>query len=168
MSPTTVDRLKSLPLTIVLTILIWMYAEAKFTATGDARLSLRPIAPNGDLALRVFDAAENRYIPVINVVASLQGPTNQITMLEQETEPLQLMFTRPASSLTPGTLVTVDTVSLLNSNSDLRKRELTVTSAIPPKVQLEVDHLEQVTRPVEFRPQVAVDPHHRPGPTRRP
>ncbi len=157
MSPTTVDRLKSLPLTIVLTILIWMYAEAKFTATGDARLSLRPIAPNGDLALRVFDPAQNRFIPVINVVASLQGPTNQITILQQETEPLQLTFTRPASSLSPGTPVTVDTVALLNSNSNLRKRELTVTSANPPKVQLEVDHLEQVTRPVEFRPQVAVD-----------
>ena len=157
MSPTTVDRLKSLPLTIVLTILIWMYAEAKFTATGDARLSLRPIAPNGDLALRVFDPAQNRFIPVINVVASLQGPTNQITILQQETEPPQLTFTRPASSLAPGTLVTVDTVSLLNSNSYLRKRELTVTSANPPKVQLEVDRLEQVTRPVEFHPQVAVD-----------
>ncbi|MGN6368046.1 MAG: hypothetical protein ACTHN5_07285 [Phycisphaerae bacterium] len=157
MSPTTVDRLKSLPLTIVLTILIWMYAEAKFTATGDARVSVRPVVPNGDLAVRIYDATENRFLPVINIVASLQGPTNQITALQQETEPPQLTFTPPAATLTPGTSAMVDTVNVLNASSYLRKRGLTVTAATPAKLRLEVDHLEQITRPVEFHPQVAVD-----------
>ncbi|HUO10300.1 MAG TPA: hypothetical protein VM008_18480 [Phycisphaerae bacterium] len=157
MSPTTIDRLKSLPLTIVLTVLIWMYAEAKFTATGDARISLRPVVPNGDIALRVFDSTESRFLPVINIVASLQGPTNQITALQQETEPPQLTFTPPPAALTTGASATLDTVSILNANSYLRKRGLTVISAAPAKMRLEVDHLEQITRSVEFHPQVAVD-----------
>jgi hypothetical protein len=157
MSPTTVDRLKSLPLTIVLTILIWMYAEAKFTTTGEARISLRPSVSNGDLALRVFDPAENRFVPVVNVLASIQGPTNQINALQQEAEPPQLTFSPPASALVPGAQNKVDTVQMLNSSSYMRKRGLSVLSATPAKMQVEVDRLEQVTRPVEFRPPVAVD-----------
>ena len=157
MSPTTVDRLKSLPLTIVLTILIWMYAEAKFTATGEARVPLRPVVPNGDLSVRVFDNTEGRFVSVINIVASLQGPTNQITALQQETEPPQLTFSPPASMLVPGTTASVDTVPMLNSSPYLHKHGLTVTSANPGKLRLEVDRLEQVSRPVVFHPPVAVD-----------
>jgi hypothetical protein len=157
MSPTTIDRLKSLPLTIVLTVLIWMYAEAKFTATGDARIALRPVASDGDLALRIFDPTENRFLPVITIVASLQGPTNQITAVQQETEPPSLTFVPPPSSLVPGNTGLIDTVALLNSNSYLHKRGLNVTSATPSRLRIEVDHLEQLTRPVEFHPSVPVD-----------
>ena len=157
MSPTTVDRLKSLPLTIALTILIWMYAEAKFTTTGEARVSMRPVVSNGDLALRVFDPAENRFVPVVNVVASIQGPTNQVNALQQDPEPPPVTFSPPASALVPGAQNRVDTVQMLNASSYMRKHGLSVISATPAKMQVEVDRLEQVTRPVEFRPPVVVD-----------
>jgi hypothetical protein len=157
MSPTTVDRLKSLPLTIVLTVLIWMYAEAKFTTTGDARVSVRPVSPNGDLVLRLFDPTEARFLPTASVVVSVSGPTNQITTVQQEPEPPTLTFVPQAAALKIGAENYVDTASMLNSLSYFKKRGLTVTSAMPSRIRLEADHVEQVSRPVDFRPAVAVE-----------
>ncbi len=85
MSPTHFDRLKSLPLTILLTVLIWMYAEAKFTATQDhVPLTLRVVSPQGDLVLRALDPTDNRYHSAIALDVTLEGPKNQIDGIDQE------------------------------------------------------------------------------------
>jgi hypothetical protein len=157
MSPISFDRLKSLPLTIILTVLIWMYAEAKFTATGDARLTLRPVSPSGDLVVRVFDPGENRYQPTINIAVTLQGPTNQIGTVQQESDTPTLTFVPPAAGLNVGTENRIDTVTMLNENSYFRKHGLRVAAATPSRLRLEVDQLEQVTKTVDFHPPIAVE-----------
>ena len=90
-------------------------------------------------------------------MVSVTGPTNQITLIQQETEPPTLTFVPQAGALKIGTDNHVDTASMLNSLSYFRKRGLTVTSATPSRIRVEVDHVEQISRPVDFRPAVAVE-----------
>ncbi len=56
-----------------------------------------------------------------------------------------------------GTDNRVDTVSALNSLRYFRQRGVTVTAATPSRIRLEVDHVEPLTKPVDFRPSFAVD-----------
>jgi hypothetical protein len=166
MSPTMLDRLKSLPLTIVLTVLIWMYAEAKFTSTQEnVSLTIKPVSPTGEMVLSAFDPGEKRFQGTVNVVVTLEGPTNQIDRIYQESlgsvaaeeEFSPLRYVPVAETLKLGTDNQVDTVAALNGLSYFRKRGVTVTSAKPARIRLEEDHLEQVTRPVDFHPSFAVD-----------
>jgi hypothetical protein len=166
MSPTMLDRLKSLPLTIVLTVLIWMYAEARFTATQEnVSLTIKPVSPTADMVLSAFDPADKRFQGTVNVVVTLEGPTNQIDRIYQESvgtvtadEDFSALAYRPAAEgLKPGADNQVDTVSVLNGLSYFRKRGVTVTSAKPARIRLEEDPLSLVARPVDFHPAFAVD-----------
>ncbi len=166
MSPAMFDRLKSLPLTILLTVLIWMYAEAKFTATQEnVRLTLKPVSPNGDLVLRALDPGESRYQATINLLVTLQGPQNQVDRIYQESlgvaqqdeEFTQLVYVPPAASLKVGTGNRVDTVAALNGLSYFRNRGVTVTAATPSQMDLEVERVVQIPKPIEFRPPFPVE-----------
>jgi hypothetical protein len=166
MSPTMVDRLKSLPLTMVLTVLIWMYAEAKFTATREnVSLTIKPVSPTGDMVLSAFDPGEKRFQGTVNVAVTLEGPTNQIDRIYQESvgtvaadeDFSPLGYVPPAEGLKAGTDNEVDTVAALNSLAYFRRRGVTVTSAKPARIRVEADPLSQVVRPVDFHPAFAVD-----------
>jgi hypothetical protein len=163
------SRLKSLPLTIVLTILIWMYAEAQFTSIREnVRLDVKIYAPNPEIALRVIDAQGNpRSFATLNV--TLQGPKNQIDRIYQQTQSagltqdeefLQLNYEPPASLLQPALASaddnTIDSKAMLNSLRYFRQRSVIITSAVPERVKLDVDFLQHVERQVEFRPTVPV------------
>src|ERR1041384_1839443 len=72
-------RLKTLPLTIILTVLIWMYAEAQFTSSReDVRISA--------LTLRVLDSHGNSVGAVATLAVTLQGPKSQIDRIFQESQ----------------------------------------------------------------------------------
>jgi len=75
------DRLKSLPLTIVLTILIWMYAESQVTSPqGTARLDVKgvPVLAAGapDVLSPVHVEVEPRTVDLI-----VSGPQEAIDRL---------------------------------------------------------------------------------------
>ena len=84
------ERLKSLPLTIVLTILIWMYAESQVNSTHSiAHLTV-------DVPVRVTGSPETlaRYDVAINpqdASLNLTGPPEQIDALRRET-PVQGVY----------------------------------------------------------------------------
>src|ERR1043166_5123927 len=93
------DRLKSLPLTIILTVLIWMYAEAQFTSVQpDVKLNVQVISPSPDVSLRVHDLTRDNYAPLMNLIVTLQGPRDQIDRIYNDS--LQLHFNQPSDGLT--------------------------------------------------------------------
>src|ERR1041384_2873302 len=80
-------RLKTLPLTIILTVLIWMYAEAQFTSSReDVRISVRITSPSPDITLRVLDSHGNSVGAVATLAVTLQGPKSQIDRIFQESQ----------------------------------------------------------------------------------
>lgn len=81
------ERLKSLPLTILLTLLIWAYAEAQFTSTQqDVPINVRVASNSPDYALRVMDPVTKRFSNILNFIVTLQGPRNQIDQILQESQ----------------------------------------------------------------------------------
>ena len=79
------DRLKSLPLTIVLTILTWMYAEAQFTTTQEGiTIALKVASPSRDYAVRVLDAADGRYRTTVPLRITVQGAKGKVERLYQQ------------------------------------------------------------------------------------
>ena len=136
------DRLKSLPLTIILTILIWMYAEAQFTSTQDnVRLSVKLLAPSSDQVVLGYDPIDDRYRDTINIVATIQGAKSQIDQIYQMSlnaspqnhEFKQLTFAAPLTD------PSIDTVTMLNGLSYFRSKGVTVTAANPPRVRIKVE-----------------------------
>jgi hypothetical protein len=162
------DRLKSLPLTIVLTILIWMYAEAQFTAVhDDVRVNVKVLSPTSDLAVRVYDNAENRYSSIASLIVTLQGPKNQIEQIYQESlstapdeEFAGLSYVPTVPELTRALDnggFSIDVIRTLNRLDYFRSRGVSVTAASPPRVRIEVDRYTRLARTPEFRAGAVVD-----------
>jgi hypothetical protein len=140
------DRLKSLPLTIVLTVLIWMYAEAKFTTTQDnVRLTLKTISPLGEVELRPADSPGDAFAPRMTVLVTVEGPKNQVDRLYQDSLGVQqeedfsaLAYVPPADDLKAGGgrgVSRAQTVELLNGLRFFRQRGVTVVAATPAEVE---------------------------------
>ncbi len=140
------DRLKSLPLTIVLTVLIWMYAEAKFTATQDnVHLTLQGASPLGQVELRGADSQNEAFAPRLTVLVTIEGPNNQVNRLyedslrEQQEVPFSTLdFVPSADELKANGghgVSRVQTVELLNGLRFFRQRGLTVLAATPAEVE---------------------------------
>lgn len=161
------DRLKSLPLTIILTVLIWMYAEAQFTAVQpDVKINVRVQSASPDqFDLQVYDP--ERRVPMgtmMNLVVSLQGPRNQIERIFQESNQLPLdeaysgltyvpSATEWAKAVAPdsnGTL-TVNTIAILNRFDYFHSKGVTVTQATPSRMQIRLDPVVKLQKRVEFK-----------------
>src|SRR6478752_5781750 len=79
-------KLKTLPLTILLTILIWMYAEAQFTASrDDVRISLKVTPPEG-VAVRLLDSNGAPMGNVASILVTLQGAKSEIDRIFQQSQ----------------------------------------------------------------------------------
>ena len=144
------DRLKSLPLTIFLTILVWMYAEAQFATTQDnVRVSIKVLSPSPDLTVSALDPIEGRYRNNLNVVISVQGAKSQVDRLyqmslnaQQPDEELQNLSFTPDGSVLKDAKPSVDMVTLLNGLRYFREHGITVTLANPARVPLRVEKLD--------------------------
>jgi hypothetical protein len=164
LEPRIFNRLKSLPLTILLTVLIWMYAEAQFTNTQEnVQLNVKLVTPSPDLAVRAIDPVRNRPGETIHAVVTLQGPRNQLDAIFQQSQGVpdeefaSLTYQPRQRDLHAGEEATVDVVTMLNSLNYFRSRRVTVISAAPPRVQLEVDQMVHLAKPPDFRPAMVVD-----------
>jgi hypothetical protein len=158
------NRLKSLPLTIVLTVLIWMYAEAQFTNTQEnVQLNVKLLTPSPDLAVRAIDPVRNRPGDIINAVVTLQGPRNELDAIFQQSQGVpdeefaSLAYQPRQRDLRAGEETTVNVVTMLNTLNYFRSRRVTVISAAPSRVQLEVDRVLHLTKAPDFRPAMTID-----------
>ncbi len=158
------NRLKTLPLTIVLTVLIWMYAEAQFTNTQEnVQLSVKVGTPSADLVVRAVDPTKNRLSDTINAVVTLQGPRSQLDSIFQQSQGVpdedlaSLTYTPPERELKPGEETSVDVASMLNSLQYFKSRRVIVSSAAPRRVALAVDRMLHLQKAPDFRPAAAVD-----------
>lgn len=153
------ERLKSLPLTIVLTILIWMYAEAQFTSTRDGvTVFLRVAAPpnSGNVAVRVLDA-DSKPESQMPLQITLQGTREQLEAIYDQSIGTQasdgalsnLVYELSEKELNSDR--PMDTVQMLNKLSYFRKQGVTVIRAIPAVVRLDVDQMMSMQRTVQFQ-----------------
>ena len=79
------DRLKSLPLTIVLTILIWMYAESQFTATRENLQVSLTIAATPQYVVDMQDVeGDKEYHKTVAVRITLQGARDKVEKIYQQ------------------------------------------------------------------------------------
>jgi len=155
------ERLKSLPLTIVLTILLWMYAEAQFTATREGvAVTVRVAAPaNQPFSMRLFDPVDGRFRTSVPLSITVKGPQNQVDKIYQQslgagprdTRFSELYFSPKPSDLKPGADAMVDTVAVLNAMPYFHEAGLTVLAASPATLRMEVDAVRTISRPVTFR-----------------
>ena len=144
------ERLKSLPLTIVLTILIWMYAEAQFTAhREDIPVTLRLAAPSKDYALIVHgaDPDDSRGRDALTVRITVQGSQAKIDRLYQQSngtmtpdeDLANLRFMLPPDDVKAGAARSYDTQIVLNNLPYFRHNGLMVTAASPPRLRVDIE-----------------------------
>jgi hypothetical protein len=139
------DRLKSLPLTIVLTILVWMYAEAQFTShREDITVVLHVAVPNKDYQAQVIDPMEGRPRQAVALMISVQGAQAKVDRLYQQAigalvsddELSKLVYVVPPEDLQGNPDHLVETVKILNGLPYFRSNGLLVTAANPPRVRI--------------------------------
>ena len=144
------ERLKSLPLTIVLTILIWMYAEAQFTAhRADIPITLRVAAASKEYSLNVHgaDPDDSRGRDVLTIRIAVQGSQAKIDRLYLQsngtTTPDQdlanLRFLLPAEDTKAGASRIYDTLIVLNTLPYFRQNGLMVTAANPARMRVDIE-----------------------------
>jgi hypothetical protein len=156
MNPRLLDRLKSLPLTIILTILIWMYAEAQFASSEEGLTVLpRVVSRDPESAARIVTPADGAFR------ITVEGSRGQVERFRQqslgalafsESDQRALVYYIDSKTSQP---LELPSVQLLNALPFFRRNGLTVTAAAPATVQLDVDHLKHFERPVEWRGDIA-------------
>jgi len=158
-----IERLKGLPLTIILTVLIWMYAEAQFTAVQpDVKVNVQVLSASADYAVRVYDPEQKKYSSVLNLVATLQGPRNVIERIYQDSLPLSPQEAFPGLAYVPtareieqaianGNTLEVDTLSILNRFDYFRSKGVTIHNVQPSRARIMLDRIVHLQRRVEFK-----------------
>lgn len=163
-------RLKSLPLTIVLTILIWMYAEAEFSTTQEGvpvRIQFQSSDP-AHFSVRAVDEDGNTF-RTMDITLTLQGGKDQIERLVQQSRarygsgdvlaPIPIVRDPPAA----GTIVLLAPV--LNELPFFRDRGVIVAACRPDRVHLQAQGIETYTPPAPIRinlsgPPEVLSPYH--------
>jgi hypothetical protein len=155
-----IERLKSLPLTIVLTILIWMYAEAQFASTQDnVRVTLKVVSPTPEYVITA-ENPDGRYRNSVSITVSVQGAKNQIDRLYQmslnaitpDKDFQDLFFSPDERKIKTDPDPSEDTVRLLNGLRYFRDRGMTVTLATPARIRLRVEKPVPATPPEQINP----------------
>jgi hypothetical protein len=165
------DRLKVLPLTILLTILIWMYAEAQFTTTQpDIPIDVRISSGTPDFVVRALDPVTKRYSDSLSFIVTLQGPKSQIDKIFEESQgaardksaeerlaALTFIPTIEQLRQAAGSEFHPYVLPMLNRLDYFRSRGVTVTFAAPNYVSIDVDSVVRVRKDAVFQSSVAVD-----------
>jgi hypothetical protein len=145
-----------LPLTAILTVLLWLYADAHLTATQH------------DVPIKVrFAAAGNHHSMTVSAV-SPKGGTFQIDISGRKSVVSQVanqLFGRAMLTAVDrrdltcelnnnhfkyGKIYTFNTVKLLNALPYFTRRHLAVISARPRSTELVFDRLVHIRRPIAF------------------
>ena len=142
------DRLKSFPLTIILTILIWMYAESQFTATQEGLQASIGVGATSAFTVDLQDpgASDKTYHKTIPVRITVEGAKAQVDRLYQQAIGViapdpdfsNIVYDPKPEDLHPGTDGTLDTVAMLNQTAYFRRSGVRVVAAVPARVRLQV------------------------------
>jgi hypothetical protein len=165
------DRLKVLPLTILLTILVWMYAEAQFTTTqADIPIDVHIASGTPDFAVRTLDPKTKRYTDTLSFVVTLQGPKNQIDQILQESQGAgrdksaegrlaALTYVPAVEQLrqAAGGEMQPFVLPMLNRLDYFRSHRVTVTFASPNNVTIDVDSVTRLRKDAVFQGPAAVE-----------
>lgn len=152
------DRLKVLPLTLLLSVLLWLYADANLTSTqGDLPIRISVIAaPDaGSRTVQLAQPATGDF------QITIQGPRNRVGRVRQQCEGRAVFTTEDVNNLVYvvhhpdqlalGTHDQLDAVKVFNSLPFFRQRRINVISVKPSTLQLNVDEMVTVVRPIDFR-----------------
>ncbi len=151
------DRLKVVPLTIVLTVLLWLYADANLTSTvGDLPVHITVVAAAGThRTLQVLKPAQGDFQITIQgsrrrVDQVRRLCTGQAPMTRQDLANLVYVVHHPGR-LRLGAPNSLDAKLVLNSLAFFRRRHVAVSAVTPARIQLRVDQTVTVSRPILFR-----------------
>ncbi len=154
------DRLKVLPLTILLTVLLWLYADAHLTATQrDLPIHITILAgagangnPQTVLLKKPADSA---------FVVNIQGSGEAVDRIRQQCDGRGLFTPQDVNNLTY--VLTRSDIQRINAGKSLNaqrifnslvyftRHRVVVTAVSPRHILLKVDPIITINRPVEFR-----------------
>jgi len=157
--PKLLDKLKALPLTVILTVLIWMYAEAQFTATEDnLPLTIHVVAIANDQSIRMLEPQGGQFHLRVEGPQSRVERFRQLALHVADARPDEMgaLDFAPPEKLQLGRDNWIDSTVALNSLPYFRRNGLTVTAATPSRLRLEADPLMQLRKPILFRGNVPV------------
>ncbi len=151
------DRFKVLPLTLLLTVLLWMYADAHLTAIhSNLPFQISVVVPPSDAhdIVQIISPANGEFH------VDIQGPRDQVQQIRDQADG-RAIFTRDdrnnlayvvrhIGSLALGSNNYMSSVQVLNDLPYFRQRHVTVTAASPARLQLAVDQMVSISRPIEF------------------
>jgi hypothetical protein len=151
------DRLKVVPLTLLLTLLLWMYADAHLTAIeNNLPFQISVVVPPSDAhdIVQIISPANGEFH------VNIQGPRDQVQQIRDQADG-RAIFThddrnnlayvvRHLNRLTIGDNNYISSVRVLNDLPYFRQRHVTVTSASPARIQIAVDQMVSISRPILF------------------
>ena len=151
------ERLKVVPLTLLLTLLLWMYADAHLTAIeNNLPFQISVVVPPSDAndIVQIVSPANAEFH------VNIQGPRDQVQQIRDQADG-RAIFTRDdrnnlayvvrrLSTLTIGSKNYISSVRVLNDLPYFRQRHVRVISATPARIQLAVDQMVSISRPISF------------------
>ncbi len=154
--PNLAAHLKILPLTVILTVLLWLYADAHLTATQhDVPVKVRFAASKNNHAMTVSPSLpqdgeyeisiSGRKSGVSQVADQLLGRV-MLTAIDRR----DLTSEFNGAHFRYGKTYTFSTSQLLNALPYFRRHHIAVIAAQPRKTKLVFDRLFHIRRPVQF------------------
>ncbi len=151
------ERLKVVPLTLLLTLLLWMYADAHLTAIQNSLpFQISVVVPPSDAndIVQIIDPTNGEFH--INI----QGPRDQVQQILDQADGRAIFTRDDRNNLAyvvrhPGHLAIgsenyINAVQAFNDLPYFRQRHVTVTSVSPARIQLALDKMIVISRPIEF------------------
>ncbi len=150
------ERLKVVPLTLLLTLLLWMYADAHLTAIqNNLPFEISAVVPpsNSHDIVQIINPSGDFHIDI-------QGPRNEVQQISDQADG-RAIFTRDdrnnlvyvvrhIATLKIGTNNYISAVRVFNELPYFRQRHVMVTAVSPARIQLAVDQMVSISRPIVF------------------
>ncbi len=153
------EHLKLLPLTVLLTVLLWMYADANLTAVESdlpihVRLAAGPATGPHAQSVQLISPADGEF------EITVQGPRNKVSRVRQQCEG-RAVFTQQdrdnlSDVLTGSQLQAIrnghplEAIRVLNRLPYFRQRGVLVTAVRPKRIICRIDPIVQINRPIQF------------------
>ena len=155
-----IDRLKVLPLTVLLTVLLWLYADAHLTATQrDLPIHITILAgagANGNPQTVLMKSPTDSAF-----VVNIQGSGEAVDRIRQQCDGRGLFTLQDMNNLTYALTrsdirriaagKSLNALRIFNSLAYFTRHRVVVTAVSPRHIKLKVDPIVTINRPVEFR-----------------
>ncbi len=156
MGPNLAAHLKILPLTVILTLLLWLYADAHLTATQrDVPVKVRFVAARNNHSMTVSPVMpqggeyqidiSGRKSGVSHIADQLFGRAMLTTVDRRD-----LTYEFDGTHFQYGKTYTFSTVGLIDTLPYFRRHHVAVIAARPRETKLVFDRLVRIRRPIQF------------------